>query len=116
MHGHALMSLIAAAGVHADPVAPVVLALAVILVAAKFGGDLAARIGQPSVLGELAVGVVLGNLTLAGFHGFEVIKNDSPTFIISPTVDSNPTSNSRISTPMRESMSIVPSFLMTSNP
>jgi len=61
---------------HGDPVAPVVLALALILVAAKLGGDLAMRLGQPSVLGELLFGVVLGNLTLVGFDGFEAIKND----------------------------------------
>jgi Kef-type K+ transport system membrane component KefB len=69
-------SILATAGAHADPVAPVVLALAVILVTAKLAGELATRLGQPSVLGELAVGVVLGNLTLAGFHGFEAIRND----------------------------------------
>lgn len=61
---------------HGDPIASVVLALSLILVAAKFGGDLSARFGQPSVLGELVFGVLLGNLTLAGFHGFEAIKND----------------------------------------
>jgi Kef-type K+ transport system membrane component KefB len=74
--GSAVNWFVAAAGTHADPVAPVVLALAVILVAAKLGGDLATRIGQPSVLGELVFGVLLGNLTLAGFHGFEAIKSD----------------------------------------
>ena len=40
--------------------------LAVILVAAKLAGDLAARLGQPAVLGELVVGVLLGNLSLLG--------------------------------------------------
>jgi hypothetical protein len=45
---------------HADPVTPVVLALAVILTAAKFGGHLAVRMGQPAVLGELVAGVALG--------------------------------------------------------
>jgi Kef-type K+ transport system membrane component KefB len=72
----ALNGIVAAGGSHADPVAAVVLALAVILVVAKLGGDLATRIGQPSVLGELVFGVLLGNLTLAGFDGFEAIKND----------------------------------------
>jgi len=65
---------------HGDPIAAVVLALAVILVAAKLGGELAMRLGQPSVLGELMVGVVLGNLVFAGFGGFEAIKHD-------PTID-----------------------------
>lgn len=61
---------------HADPVASVALWLVVILLAAKFGGDLAVRIGQPAVLGELVIGVVLGNLTLAGFAGLDPIKID----------------------------------------
>jgi Kef-type K+ transport system membrane component KefB len=65
------------AGGHADPVALVAFWLVVILLAAKLGGDLALRIGQPAVLGELAVGVVLGNLTLAGFSGFEPIESDA---------------------------------------
>jgi Kef-type K+ transport system membrane component KefB len=34
------------------------------------------RYGQPSVLGELLVGVVLGNLTLVGFQYFEPIEKD----------------------------------------
>lgn len=51
---------------HGDPLAPALLGLAVILLAAKIGGDLAARIGQPPVLGELLAGVVLGNLDLLG--------------------------------------------------
>jgi Kef-type K+ transport system membrane component KefB len=62
---------------HADPVASVVLALAVILGAAKLGGDLAMRLGQPSVLGELLFGVLLGNLPLAGVTAFEAIKHDA---------------------------------------
>lgn len=61
---------------HTDPVASVALWLVVILLAAKLGGDLAVRIGQPAVLGELIVGVVLGNLALAGFTGLEPIKTD----------------------------------------
>ena len=52
---------------HADPTAPVVLAIGIILVAAKLAGDLATRLGQAAVLGELLVGVFLGNLTLFGF-------------------------------------------------
>jgi Kef-type K+ transport system membrane component KefB len=64
---------------HGDPAAPVILALAVILVAAKFGGDLATRIGQPAVLGELLMGVVLGNVSLLGLSIFEPISTN--TFI-----------------------------------
>ncbi len=44
----------------------VLLVLAVILIAAKLAGAVFEWLGQPSVLGELAVGVVLGNLTLVG--------------------------------------------------
>ncbi len=61
---------------HADPVASVALWLVVILLAAKLGGDLAVRLGQPAVLGELLVGVVLGNLPLVGYSGLEPIKTD----------------------------------------
>lgn len=61
---------------HTDPVATVALWLVIILLVAKFGGELATRIGQPAVLGELLAGVVLGNLALAGVSGVESIKND----------------------------------------
>jgi len=50
------------AGGHGDPVASVALALTLILVAAKLAGELAVRLGQSAVLGELVVGVLLGNL------------------------------------------------------
>lgn len=61
---------------HGDPLAPVVLAVAVILVAAKIGGDLATRVGQPAVLGELLVGVVLGNVSLTGWNGFAYLATE----------------------------------------
>lgn len=44
------------------------LALAAMILAAKLGGELALRLRQPSVLGELAVGVILGNLPFAGMR------------------------------------------------
>lgn len=68
---------------HADPVASVVITLALILVVAKFGGDLAVRIGQPAVLGELVAGVVLGNVSLIGYSGFERIESDHIIDILS---------------------------------
>ncbi len=52
------------------------LGLSLILVGAKLGGDLAARLGQPPVLGELLAGVVIGNLTLLGVPGVEAVRAD----------------------------------------
>lgn len=65
------------AAAHGDPIAGLILALAIILTAAKLGGHLATKAGQPPVLGELAAGVVIGNLTLVGFHGLEYLKTDA---------------------------------------
>lgn len=62
---------------HADPVVPVILALALILAGAKLGGHLAGALGQPPVLGELIVGVILGNLGLAGLGYFEFIRENA---------------------------------------
>lgn len=55
--------------------AGILLSLVIILLAAKIGGDLCERIGQPAVLGELLLGVILGNFYLTGFVGFEQIKH-----------------------------------------
>lgn len=60
-----------------DPVVPLLLGLAVVLGVAKIGGWLAARAGQPAVLGELIGGIALGNLGLLGIHGLEPLK-DAP--------------------------------------
>lgn len=73
----------AAGAAHHDPIAAVVLFLAVILLAAKAGGDLASRAGQPAVLGELVVGIILGNLVLLGYDGMEVIKEDASIDMLS---------------------------------
>jgi Kef-type K+ transport system membrane component KefB len=58
-------------------VAPVLLALAIILAGATFGGHVAARLGQPAVLGELVVGVILGNLHLTGQSWFRFIETNA---------------------------------------
>lgn len=63
--------------VHGDPIAALILSLAIILVAAKVGAHFAVAFGQPPVLGELAAGVVLGNLTLTGFHGLDYLRGDA---------------------------------------
>jgi Kef-type K+ transport system membrane component KefB len=52
---------------HADPVASLALALVIVLAVAKLGGEVAVRLGQPAVLGELLAGVLVGNLSLVGF-------------------------------------------------
>jgi Kef-type K+ transport system membrane component KefB len=71
-----------ATSAHVDPVAPVVLALAIILAAAKLGGHLAVRVGQPAVLGELVAGVALGSLDLAGIGWFHGIEADATVEIL----------------------------------
>jgi Kef-type K+ transport system membrane component KefB len=65
-----------AAGAHANPVAPVLITLTVLLLAAKLGGDLFERLGQPAVLGELLFGVLLGNLNLLGYEHLTYLKHD----------------------------------------
>ena len=59
------------AGGEESPVTPVLVAIILVLFAAKTGGDILERMGMPAVLGELAVGVVLGNLDLTGFEVFD---------------------------------------------
>ena len=49
---------------HSDPIAPVLLMLMIILAAAKICGEISERLGQPSVLGELLAGILLGNIVL----------------------------------------------------
>ena len=50
--------------------------IAVILILAKFS-SLVEKVGQPSVLGELVIGVLAGNLVLLGIDIFEPIKQDT---------------------------------------
>jgi len=49
---------------HGDPLPPVLLLLMIILAAAKICGEISERLGQPSVLGELVAGILLGNIVL----------------------------------------------------
>ena len=58
-----------------DPM--LLIALAAILIFAKLGGELFERIDQPAVLGELIVGIVMGNLVMVGFAGAEPIKTNA---------------------------------------
>jgi len=50
--------------------------IAFILIAAKISG-LVEKFGQPAVLGELLIGVAIGNVVLFGISIFEPIKTDS---------------------------------------
>ncbi|MBH23279.1 MAG: sodium:proton antiporter [Myxococcales bacterium] len=72
-------------GGHADPVAPILIVLFVILLAAKLGGDLFERLNQPSVLGELVFGVLLGNVlffvpSLPGHELFTLMREGTAPF------------------------------------
>jgi Kef-type K+ transport system membrane component KefB len=58
-----------------DPVSRLGLSIALILAVAKVGGDLAARLKQPSVLGELLAGLVLGSIRLPFFEGLRTDPN-----------------------------------------
>jgi Kef-type K+ transport system membrane component KefB len=57
-------ALTAAGGAGGHDIAEFLLTLAAILIAAKLFGEIAERIGQPAVLGELLAGVVLGSSAL----------------------------------------------------
>lgn len=69
-------------GGHENHVVPVLLALVIILAAAKIGGELLERVHQPSVLGELLAGVLLGNLALVGFGGLDFIAANQGVAIL----------------------------------
>jgi Kef-type K+ transport system membrane component KefB len=72
----AALSLPMAAHAAASPaVAGTLLTLLIMLVAAKLGG-LVERMRQPAVLGELLMGILLGNLGLAGIAFFEKVEKD----------------------------------------
>lgn len=71
------------AGGHSSPVAPVLAGIVIILLLAKLGGDAFERLGMPAVLGELIIGVVLGNMAFltggwsnpeAGWHRLDFLK------------------------------------------
>jgi Kef-type K+ transport system membrane component KefB len=63
-----------ASGGEALPTA--LLALTLVLFFAKLGGDLATRLRQPAVLGELLAGVGLGNLGLFGIDALSPMVHD----------------------------------------
>jgi len=56
---------------HGDPIAPVILGVTSILLFAVIGRFMARRLGQPTVLGELFMGILLGNF--AWYLGIDLI-------------------------------------------
>jgi Kef-type K+ transport system membrane component KefB len=66
-----------------DPISPLILSVALILIAAKLGGHLAVRFNQPPVLGELAAGLLMGNLGLVGVHGLDHLRTDQNVDMLS---------------------------------
>jgi Kef-type K+ transport system membrane component KefB len=54
----------------------VLIGVAIMLLIAKFGGELFERLRQPAVLGELFGGIVLGNLVIFGFYNAETLKTN----------------------------------------
>ena len=56
---------------HSDPIAPVILGVTAILFVALLGRFSARKLGFPSVLGELLMGIAVGNL--AFYFGFDLI-------------------------------------------
>lgn len=75
-----LPAVLASAGA-SDEQAQILLALAFLLAGAKLAGALVARLGQPAVLGELLVGILLGNLALFGGPSLDVLEA-SETFAV----------------------------------
>ncbi len=65
----------AAVGSHAPDFGALLMALVLILLGARLGGALVERWGLPAVVGELAVGVLLGNLRLVGLPAFEGLRS-----------------------------------------
>jgi Kef-type K+ transport system membrane component KefB len=66
---------------HGDPVAPLLLSLAVLLIIGKIGGEIATRLEQPAVLGELVGGILLGSAGALGLDVLDPLKTD-PTVAV----------------------------------
>lgn len=56
--------------------------LVIILIASKLAGHISVRLGQPSVLGKLLIGIVLGPAVLGFIHETEVLKEISKIGVI----------------------------------
>ena len=69
------LPLLASGGAHGGNLPQVLLGLVVLFLGAKIGGVIATRLSLPIVLGELVLGIIIGNLVLFGMPQFEFIKN-----------------------------------------
>ncbi|SFE79636.1 sodium/proton-potassium antiporter GerN, CPA2 family [Bacillus sp. OV194] len=59
-----------------------ILQIAIILIASKIAGSLSVRLGQPSVLGKLIIGIVLGPSVLGLVNGTETLNEFSQIGVI----------------------------------
>ena len=67
--------------IHGDPIAPVILGVTSILFFAVIGRFAARRLGQPTVLGELLMGIILGNVAwYLGIDLITVLREGPPVF------------------------------------
>ena len=55
---------------YGDPIAPVILGVTSMLLFAAIGRFVARKLGQPTVLGELLMGILVGNI--AWYLGFDL--------------------------------------------
>lgn len=67
---------------HGDSMGSLLLALVILLPSAKLAAFAIERMGQPGVMGELIIGILLGNLGLIGFHGLDYLKADAGVEIL----------------------------------
>lgn len=59
---------------HSNPVAPLLAAIVLILLLAKIAGSVFEYVGMPAVLGELSIGILLGNFALlSGWNGLDFL-------------------------------------------
>lgn len=56
--------------------------LAIIIVATKLAGSIAVKFGQPSVLGEIIIGIIIGPAVLGIIHSNELLKTFSELGVI----------------------------------
>ncbi|MBI3667031.1 MAG: cation:proton antiporter, partial [Acidobacteria bacterium] len=78
-----LVSAVAVPGPDAAALArQAMIALGLIIVAAKLGGEVFGRMGQSPVLGELVIGVLLGNLGLFGITALEWLRTSTAIGVV----------------------------------